>query len=435
MISRIDLRGRTLSKAELLQALPRPEQDVSSAAHTVNEIITAVRANGLAALNDYAQRFDKVVPPSLRVPAERIAASLDALAPQVRAGLEEAIRRVRLGHNAQVPKDFTVDIAPGAQIRQRWVPIERVGLYVPGGLAVYPSSVIMNVVPAQAAGVSSIAVVSPPQVDNDGYPDRVVLAACALLGVEEVYAVGGAQAIAALAYGISGELEPVDLITGPGNVFVTAAKRQVQSVVGIDSEAGPTEIMVLADSTANAEYVAADLISQAEHDPLAASVLVTWDEKLAQDVVVELEKQSKTATHAERITTALGGKQSAIVLVDDLETGIRVANAYGAEHLEIHTADAAADADRITAAGAIFVGPYSPVPLGDYSAGSNHVLPTGGAARHSAGLGVHNFVKPMQIIEYDADALAEIGPSVIAVANAERLPAHGYAIAVRHSQR
>jgi histidinol dehydrogenase len=436
VISRIDLRGRTLSRRELLEALPRPELEVESAAAAVEPILADVRARGADALRDLAERFDGVRPEHLRVPAEAIAAAVDVLDPDVRAALDETIRRVRTVHAAQRPADHTVQVAPGAQVRQRWIPVRRVGLYVPGGLAVYPSSVIMNVVAAQEAGVGALAVTSPPQRDNGGLPDPVVLATCALLGVDEVYAVGGAQAVGMLAYGAAdadgGTLcEPVDVITGPGNVYVAAAKRLVRGVVGIDAEAGPTEIAVLADATADADHVAADLVSQAEHDPLAASVLVTPSVELAGAVESKLVDRVQVTRHAQRVAQALSGPQSAIVLVDDLEAGLAVVNAYGAEHLEIQTEDAAAVAERITSAGAIFVGAYSPVSLGDYMAGSNHVLPTGGCAHFSSGLGVHSFVRAVQVVEYDADALREVAGRIVALADAEGLPAHGEAVQAR----
>ena len=436
MISRIDLRGRTLSRRDLLEALPRPELDVESATAAVEPILADVRARGAVALRELAERFDGVRPEHLRVPAEAIAAAVDVLDPEVRAALDETIRRVRTVHAAQRPADHTVQVAPGAQVRQRWIPVRRVGLYVPGGLAVYPSSVIMNVVAAQEAGVGALAVTSPPQRDNGGLPDAVVLATCALLGVDEVYAVGGAQAVGMLAYGAADEdggtlCEPVDVITGPGNVYVAAAKRLVRGVVGIDAEAGPTEIAVLADGTADADHVAADLVSQAEHDPLAASVLVTPSVELAGAVEAKLVDRVQATRHAARVAQALSGPQSAIVLVDDLEAGLAVVNAYGAEHLEIQTEDAAALAERVTSAGAIFVGPYSPVSLGDYMAGSNHVLPTGGCAHFSSGLGVHSFVRAVQVVEYDADALREVAGRIVAFADAEGLPAHGEAVQAR----
>ena len=433
MISRIDLRGRTLSRRELLATLPRPEIDVEAASSTVAPILADVRARGGAALRDLAARFDGVRPEHVRVPAAAIRAAVGALDPLVRDALEETIRRVRAVHAAQRPASFTVDLAPGAQVRQRWIPVRRVGLYVPGGLAVYPSSVIMNVIAAQEAGVASLAVASPPQKTAGGLPDAVVLATCALLDVDEVYAVGGAQAIAMFAYGAAGSADvdgdtlcdPVDVITGPGNVYVAAAKRLVRGVVGIDSEAGPTEIMILADDSADPVHVAADLISQAEHDPLAAAVLVTPSVELARSVEVELADRVEATRHAARVLTALS------VLVDDLAAGLEVVNAYGAEHLEVQTADAAAVADRVTSAGAIFVGPCSPVSLGDYMAGSNHVLPTGGSAHFASGLGVHSFVRAVQVIEYDSGALSEVADRIVALAEAERLPAHGEAVRAR----
>lgn len=439
MITRIDLRGRSLSRRELLDTLPRAEVDVEHAAEVVAPIISDVRRHGASALRDLAERFDGVRPERLRVPAAALADALAALDPQVRAALEETITRVRLVHGAQRPADFTVQVAPGAQVRQRWIPVRRVGLYVPGGLAVYPSSVVMNVVAAQAAGVQSLAVASPPQKDRGGLPDPVVLATAALLGVDEVYAVGGAQAVAMFAYGAAGSeevdgetlCEPVDVVTGPGNVFVAAAKRLVRGVVGIDAEAGPTEIAVLADITADANHVAADLISQAEHDPLAASVLVTPSVELAGAVEAKLVDRVDATFHRARVQTALNGTQSAIVLVDDVDAGLEVVNAYGAEHLEIQTRDAAAVAERVTSAGAIFVGPYSPVSLGDYMAGSNHVLPTGGCAHYASGLGVHSYLRAVQVVEYDADALSEVADRIVAFADAEGLPAHGEAVRAR----
>ncbi|KQR11246.1 histidinol dehydrogenase [Cellulomonas sp. Leaf334] len=439
MITRIDLRGRSLSRRELLAELPRAEVDVEHAAEIVAPLLAGVRARGAAELRDLAERFDGVRPEHLRVPADVIAAAVGVLDPDVRAALEETIRRVRQVHGAQRPADFTVELGPGAQVRQRWVPVRRVGLYVPGGLAVYPSSVVMNVVAAQAAGVGSLGVASPPQKDQDGLPDPVVLATCALLDIDEVYAVGGAQAIAMFAYGAAGAedvdgetlCEPVDVVTGPGNVYVAAAKRLVRGIVGIDAEAGPTEIAILADGTADASHVAADLVSQAEHDPLAAAVLVTPSVELAGAVEAKLIDRVDATMHRARVTTALRGGQSAIVLVDDLEQGLDVVNAYGAEHLEIQTVGAAELAERVTSAGAIFVGAYSPVSLGDYMAGSNHVLPTGGCAHFASGLGVHSFLRAVQVIEYDADALAEVADKIVALADAEGLPAHGEAVRAR----
>ena len=416
--------------------MPRAQADVADALATVAPILADVRARGEAAIREYGERFDGVSPVNLRVPRVDIDAALAGLDPAVKEALEEAITRVRAFHVATVPPPVSVDLAPGANVSQRWIPVARVGLYVPGGLAVYPSSVVMNVVAAQAAGVESIAVTTPPQKDFGGSPHPTILAACGLLGVDEVYAVGGAQAVAMLAYGASaldgGELcAPVDVITGPGNVFVAAAKRAVNGVVGIDAEAGPTEIAVIADANANPDYVAADLLSQAEHDPLAGSVLITDSETLAAAVQERLAARAAATKHRDRVATALGGEQSAVILTDGLEQSIAVADAYGAEHLEIHTADAAAVAGRIRNAGAIFVGPHSPVPLGDYLAGSNHVLPTGGTARFASGLNVTAYLKAVAVIDYDADALATVGDKVVALADAEDLPAHGEAILAR----
>ena len=388
---------------------------------------------------DWSERLDGVRPPSLRVPAERIRVAADALDPEVRAALHESIARARRVHLDQRRVDVTTVVVPGGTVTERWLPVDRVGLYVPGGRAVYPSSVIMNVVPAQVAGVASVAVVSPPQRDFDGWPHPTILAACALLGIDEVYAVGGAQAVAMLAYGVDlpgdGRCEPVDLVTGPGNIYVTAAKRALQGVIGIDSEAGPTEIAILADDTADPAHVASDLISQAEHDVIAAAVLVTDSVALADAVEAEVVRQVSVTKHVERITEALTGVQSAIVLVDDVDEGLRFVDAYAAEHLEIHTRDAREVAMRVRNAGAIFIGTYSPVSLGDYAAGSNHVLPTAGSARHSSGLSVQSFLRGIHLIEYDENALRDISPHVVALAHAEDLPGHGAAITVRVDER
>ncbi|WP_163542483.1 histidinol dehydrogenase [Occultella kanbiaonis] len=436
MMRTIDLRGRALGAAELRAVLPRAEVDIEVATQRVAPILARVRTEGAPALADYAEQFDGVRPASLRVPPEALTAALESLAADVRVALTESIRRARLGHEAQLPTPRTTEFGPGARVHQRWVPVQRVGLYAPGGLAPLPSSVVMNVVAAQVAGVASLALASPPQKDHDGLPDPTILAACALLGVDEVYAVGGAQAIGMFAYGVRSDrpedsCEAVDVVTGPGNIYVAAAKRAVLGVVGIDAEAGTTEIAVLADSGADPRFVAADLISQAEHDPAAASLLVTDSPALAAAVAEEIETRAAAAKHSARIRTALSGPQSGVVLVDDVDHGIEVVNAYAAEHLEIQTADAAADAERIRNAGAIFVGPYSPVPLGDYIAGSNHVLPTGGTARYASGLGVQVYLKSVQVIDYDEAGLKEVTDDLIALAAAEDLPAHGEAARVR----
>ncbi len=413
--------------------------DVADAEAHIRPILGDVQTEGASAVLRWTEKLDGVRPPSLRVPAERLEQAAADLDPTVRAALLESISRARKVHADQRRVDTTTVVVPGGSVTERWLPVERVGLYVPGGRAVYPSSVIMNVVPAQLAGVPSLAVVSPPQRDFDGWPHPTILAACALLGVEEVYAVGGAQAVAMLAYGVDlpggGRCEPVDLVTGPGNIYVTAAKRALQGIIGIDSEAGPTEIAILADDTADAAHVAADLISQAEHDVVAAAVLVTDSEPLADAVESEVIRQVSLTKHIERITEALTGTQSAILLVDDLEAGLRLVDAYAAEHLEIHTRDAREWAMRVRNAGAIFVGTYSPVSLGDYAAGSNHVLPTAGSARHSSGLSVQSFLRGIHIVDYDESALRDVAPHVLALSSAEDLPGHGDAIRIRVATR
>ena len=432
MIQRIDLRG---SHVDPRAVVPRAAMDVADAGERIRPIIADVRSAGAEAVLRWSEKLDGVRPPSLRVPRELLQEQADALDPTVRAALLESIDRARRVHADQRRADTTTVVVPGGTVTERWLPVERVGLYVPGGRAVYPSSVIMNVVPAQTAGVASLAVVSPPQRDFGGWPHPTILAACALLGVDEVYAVGGAQAVAMLAFGVDlpdGEsCAPVDLVTGPGNIYVTAAKRALQGVIGIDSEAGPTEVMILADGTADPAHVTADLISQAEHDVLAAAVLVTDDVALADAVDEAVQTQLATTKHVDRIRESLTGTQSAIVLVDDLEAGLRVVDAYAAEHLEIQTRDAREWAMRVRNAGAIFVGAYAPVSLGDYAAGSNHVLPTAGSARHSSGLSVHSFLRAVQVIDYDANALRDVAPHVLALSAAEDLPAHGQAISVR----
>ncbi|MCW2777445.1 MAG: Histidinol dehydrogenase [Frankiales bacterium] len=430
MLTRIDLRGR--HDAPALDLLPRAVLDVSSAVETVRPVVEAVRDRGDDAVREATARFDGVELQELRVPVEALQEALDQLDPAVRAALEEAIARATTVSRAQLRDDEVVQVVDGATVTERWVPVGRVGLYVPGGLVAYPSSVVMNVVPAQVAGVGSLAVASPPKQEFGGRPNPAVLAACALLGVDEVYAVGGAQAVAMFAYGTS-ECAPVDVITGPGNVYVAAAKRLVQGRCGIDSEAGPTEIGILADDTAVAAYVAADLVAQAEHDPLAACLLVTPSTDLLDAVEVELGKQVPAAKHRERVETALTG-QSAFVLVDDLDHGLTVVDAWAAEHLEVITADAPERARRVRNAGAVFIGNHTPVSLGDYLAGSNHVLPTGGTARFSAGLSAQSFLKRMSLIEYSAVALATVAPHVAALGGAEDLTSHVEAVQIRQRQ-
>ncbi|AUH68807.1 MULTISPECIES: histidinol dehydrogenase [Gordonia] len=435
MLTRTDLRGSTPTLSQLRRALPRGGTDVNAVLPTVTPVVEAVAEHGATAALDYTEKFDRVRPASVRVPAEVIAKARADLDGAVADALEESIRRARLVHADQRRQTSVTQVVPGGTVAEKWIPVRRVGLYVPGGNAVYPSSVIMNVVPAQEAGVGSLVVASPAQADFGGWPHPTILAACALLGVDEVWAVGGAQGIALLAYGgddTDGRvLDPVDLITGPGNIYVTAAKRLVRGVVGIDSEAGPTEIAILADDSADPAVVASDLISQAEHDVLAAAVLVTDSEALADAVDEAVELAASATKHSERVKTALAGPQSGVVLVDDIDAGLAVVDAYAAEHLEIQTRDAQAVADRVTSAGAIFVGTYSPVSLGDYSAGSNHVLPTSGSAKYASGLSVQTFLRGVHVIDYDRDALAEIADRVVTLANAEDLPAHGEAVQAR----
>lgn len=428
----IDLRGRELSPADMLAAVPRASQARAEALDTAARIVDDVQRRGATALREQAERFDRVTGHELRVPASHISDALEALQPEIRAALEEAIRRVRLASAAQVPDARVTEIGEGAIITQRWQPVHRVGVYIPGGKAVYPSSVVMNVVPAQVAGVREIALASPPQADQGGRVHPTILAAAALLGVTEVYAMGGAGAIGAFAHGVSGiGLDPVDVVSGPGNNYVASAKRAVAGVVGTDSEAGATEILVVADASADARLIAADLVSQAEHDEQASAVLVTDSVELAEQVAREVAAQASATRHATRVAAALDGPQSAIVLVDGRASATAFSNAYAPEHLELHLVDAEQAAASFTSAGAIFVGEHTPVSLGDYMAGSNHVLPTGGQARYAPGLGAYTFLRPQQVIRYDRAALAAVREGVVALADTEVLPAHGEAIEAR----
>ena len=431
MIRSLDLRGKALTKAGYQKAIPRAKLDIAAALVAIEPILQKVKSGTEADLLQLAEEFDGVRPPSIRVPQSALDKALADLDPKIRAALELSAERIRKVHNDQTRGVTTTKVVDGGVVTERWIPVDRVGLYVPGGRAVYPSSVLMNVIPAQIAKVSSIAVASPPQKEFGGLPYPTILAACALLGITEVYAVGGAQAIALFAYGMDGLCEKCDLVTGPGNIYVAAAKRALRGVIGIDSEAGPTEIAILADESARAGEVAADLISQAEHDVIAAAVLVTTSEKLAGDVVKELEVRVAKTKHSARIREALSGIQSAIVLVDSIAQGLDVVNAYAAEHLEIQTQNAAQDALKIRNAGAVFIGRFSPVSLGDYSAGSNHVLPTGGCACHSSGLSVQTFLRGLHYIEYSQQAFVDISQTVITLANSEDLPAHGEAMTAR----
>jgi histidinol dehydrogenase len=430
MLRTIDLRGRTLSAAELLAAVPRADVARDVAVATAARIVQDVAESGEGALRVQAEQFDRVSDHDIRVPAAHLDEALATLAPEVRAALEEAISRVRAASAAQVPAPVVTELGPGARVTQRWQPVRRVGVYVPGGKAVYPSSVVMNVVPAQVAGVEVVALASPPQHDQGGRVHPVILAAARLLGIDEVYAMGGAGAIGAFAYGVASlGLDPVDVVTGPGNNFVAAAKRAVAGIVGTDSEAGATEILIVADDTADPRLVAADLISQAEHDEQASAVLVTASESLATAVAAELTVRAPRTRHAERVAAAFAGPQSATVLVDDRAQATAFSNAYAPEHLELHLADPRPE-DFVNA-GAVFVGDHAPVSLGDYLAGSNHVLPTGGQARYAPGLSAATFLRPQQVIEYDRAALAEVRAAIVTLAQAEALPAHGEAVEAR----
>lgn len=431
MIRTVDLRGRALSKAQYNSELPRATLNVQEAMGLIQPILDRVKGGNESDLIALAQEFDGVTPSAIRVPQAELDRALSELDPEIRTALEHSIVRITKVHNDQLRTEKVTTVVDGGTVTEKWIPVDRVGLYVPGGRAVYPSSVMMNVIPAQIAKVQSIAVASPPQREFGGLPHPTILATCALLGITEVYAVGGAQAIALFAYGMEGVCDKADLVTGPGNIYVAAAKRALRGVIGIDSEAGPTEIAILADSSALPADVAADLISQAEHDVIAAAVLVTDSVELATAVEAELKVRVSATKHSDRIRTALSGVQSAIALVDDIAQGLDVVNAYAAEHLEIQTRNARTDAAKIRNAGAVFIGRFSPVSLGDYSAGSNHVLPTGGCACHSSGLSVQTFLRGLHFIEYDQKAFTDIVETVVTLANSEDLPAHGEAMSVR----
>ena len=431
VIKTLDLRAKNLSKSDYKELMPRAEFDIDAALAAIKPILNAVETGDENTLKKLAKKYDGIEPKSIRVPKQELEKAFKSLEPKVKRALEISIARIRKVHKNQVRTIKRTNVVPGGSVTQKWIPVDRVGLYVPGGKAVYPSSVIMNVIPAQIAKVPSIAVASPPQINNHGLPHPTILATCHLLGIDEVYAIGGAQAIALFAYGVKDLCEPVNLVTGPGNIYVAAAKRALRGLIAIDSEAGPTEVAVIADKSAKADEVAADLISQAEHDVIAAAVLITDSEKLCAEVKKELELQVTQTKHSLRISEALNGKQSALILVKNINQAIDVANAYAAEHLEIQTKNSDLVAQKIRNAGAIFIGRYSPVSLGDYSAGSNHVLPTGGCACHSSGLSVQTFLKGVSLIKYNKSAFAKIASTVITLANSEDLPAHGQAMSVR----
>ena len=414
------------------ELIPRAAVSIDSVSPSVQKLIAEVQAEGAAALARHAQEFDGVVPNSFRVPISAIKASEADLPDGLREAITESIARVRKVSQATLPGAVSLEVSAGGAVETRFVPVDSVGLYVPGGKAVYPSSTVMNVVPAQVAGVPRIAVSSPAQKDNDGLPSNAVLATCSLLGIDEVYSIGGASAIAALAFGVVEiGMEPVRMVTGPGNIYVAAAKRQLRSQIAIDSEAGPTEILIIADESANPAFVAADLISQAEHDENAASVLLTNSQSLIDEVLAELERQGSKTANSDRVASALGGNQSALVLVESIDQAIEIANEYATEHLEIQTADPVAVSKRITNAGAIFLGNHTPVSLGDYLAGSNHVLPTGEQAKFASGLSVMSFLRSQQVVNYSEAALKEVASKLEVFAEAEGLPAHSEAVQIR----
>ncbi len=432
----VDLRTKDFDSRSANLAVPRAALDITKAVDQIIPLLEDIRLNGEDALVKVTQELDGVDPRPIKVSAEELSAALANLDANLRKAIEESIERVFKVSQVNMPSESSVKLADGALVHQRWQPVDSVGLYVPGGKAVYPSSVIMNVVPAQVAGVKRLALASPAQKSFNGRPHPTVLATAALLGVEDVYCMGGPAAIAAFAYGLPQiGFEPVNLVTGPGNIFVAAAKRALRGTIGIDSEAGTTEILVLADASANARFIAFDLVSQAEHDEAAAAVLVTDSIELAHAVINELSDLVSATASSDRVRAALEGQQSAVVLVDNLDAGIRFTNFYATEHLELHTDDNQAVLRKITNAGAIFVGEYSPVSLGDYLAGSSHVLPTGQQAKFGSGLGVHSFLRPQQIIEYDKQGLEAVAQLVADFSQAEGLPAHGEAVTARFSDR
>ena len=432
VIRLLDLRGQVISAEVVARDLPRAAIDMAAAVEDVRPLVSQIRADGAKALVELANKFDGIDINPIKVSSEELATALNFLDADLKVSLEIAIDRVRKVSELSNPKGFVAELADGAFVQQRYQPINSVGLYVPGGKAVYPSSVIMNVVPAQVAGVKKLAIATPGQKQFGGRAHPIVLATAALLGVQDVYVIGGPAAVIAFAYGIPEiGLEPVDLVTGPGNVYVAAAKRLLRGVIAIDSEAGPTEIMVIADSSAKAEFVASDLISQAEHDELAAAVLITDSVDFAEQVMAAISEQVATTHNKQRVLAALSGQQSAIVLVDELNQAAEIANFYATEHLELQTSSNDELLGKISNAGAIFVGDFSPVSLGDYLAGSNHVLPTGGQARFGSGLGVHTFLRPQQVIKYSESALSEVANNVVAIADSEGLQAHGDAIRIR----
>jgi histidinol dehydrogenase len=425
MLSRLDLRG---ADADLGDVVVHAADD-GSALGAVREIIAAVRARGDEALRELTERFDGCRVDELRVPPDELRSALDDAPSEFRAALDYARDSITAYHEAQVGDDVRVE-RDGMLLRELVVPVDRAGLYVPGGRAAYPSTVLMTTIPARVAGVPELALCVPP--DRDGRIPAATVAAAALVGVDEVYRVGGAQAIAALAYGTE-SIRPVDIVVGPGNVYVTLAKREVAGVVGIESLSGPSELVVVADETADPELVAADLLAQAEHGPDGAAVLVTWDEKVADAVDAAAARLLADAPRRAEIesTLASGGRA---VLVDGADAAVEAANTIAPEHLELMTSDPDALVARVRNAGAVFCGPWSPAAVGDYVAGVNHVLPTARTARFASALRVDTYRKHVHVVTLDRDALARVTPYVEAFAEVEGLDAHGRSVTLRGTE-
>ena len=424
VLRRIDLRATSAPLAELL---PRPETPTGGPVEAVREIIAAVRDRGDEAVREFTERFDGVALESLTVGRPEMIAALDRIDAGVRAALEQAADRIRSYHEAQIPSDVTVD-HPGLSIRGMHRAVERAACYVPGGRAVYPSTVLMTAVPATVAGVDRVVVCVPP--GPDGVVPDVVLAAAAVAGVHQVVSVGGAQAIAAVAFGTE-SIEPVDVVVGPGNVYVALAKQEVAGVVGVPSSfAGPSEVVVVADGTAPAAYAAVDVILQAEHGPDGLAWLVTWNEAFADDVVQAIDELVATAPRRGDIESTLESSGIA-VLCDSPEQAMAVANFIAPEHLELQTADDDALLPLVRHAGAVFCGAYAPASLGDYVAGPSHVLPTHGTARFASALTVRDFMKDLHVVRVEQDGLEALGDAVEALAGAEGLDAHAASIRIR----
>lgn len=428
----VDLRGQAITRSLVEETLPRAVIDIQNAQEQIRPLLERVRTEGVSAIQQASLEFDGFYPDPIWVSEVELENSLANLDSGLRASIEIAIERNHLVSSKTLPLGKSIEVSPGALVTERYVPVESVGVYVPGGKAVYPSSVVMGVVPAKVAGVSEIIIATPGQKEFGGRPHPTVLATARLLGVTKVLVIGGPSAIAAFAFGVPEiNLNPVSLVIGPGNIFVAAAKRLVRGLVSIDSEAGTTEIMILGDQSSNPVLVAADLISQAEHDEAAAAILVSDSQRLISSVQQQIEKQLAVTENEARARAALSGIQSALVLVDSEKAAIDVANHYASEHLSIQTLNSRELAGKISNAGAVFIGDYTPVSLGDYLAGSNHVLPTGGAARIASGLSVHTFLRAQQVVEYSASALSELQKSVTVFAEAEGLPAHAAAVSRR----